>query len=68
MALSNVYPKWLGWIALVLGIAGAGIGMVQAFDGPSEPMTNIIFPIVSILLTVWTLVMGVFMWKKTSAA
>jgi uncharacterized membrane protein len=68
VALSDIYPKWLGWLALVLGIAGAVIGLVQAYEGPSDTLTNVIFPIVSILLTVWVLIIGAFMWKKTSAA
>ena len=68
VALSDIYPKWLGWLALVLGTAGAVIGLVHAYQGPSDLLTNVLFPIVSILLTVWVLVMGVLMWRKTSAA
>ena len=68
VALSEVYQKWLGWLALALGIAAAVIGVIQAFDGPSDTLTNVLFPIVSVLLTVWVLVLGVLMWRKTSAA
>ncbi len=68
VALTDVYHKWLGWAALVLGIAAALIGLVQAYNGPSTLVTNVLFPIVSILLTVWVLVIGVLMWRKAGAA
>ena len=67
VSLSDTYPKWMGWSALALGIAGAVIGVVQAYEGPSDTLTNILFPIVSVLLTLWTGTMGYFMWKKSAA-
>ena len=67
LSMSDNYPKYMGWIALVGGIAGMAIGLTQAYEGPSETLTTILFPIVSVLLTLWVLVMGVFMWKKSSA-
>ncbi len=68
ISLSDTYPKYMGWIALVGGIAGMTIGIVQAYEGPSDTLTNVLFPIVSVLLTVWVFAMGLFMWKKASAA
>ena len=60
VALSDVYPKWLGWAAL--------IGLGEAFSGHSTVLTNILFPMASILLTMWMLVMGVLMWRRAGAA
>ena len=51
----------------MLGIAAAVLGLVQTYEGPSDLVTKILFPIVSILLTVWVLVMGILMWRKTTA-
>jgi len=68
VALSDVYPKGLGWAAVVLGIGAAVLGLVQAYQGPSNVVTNILFPIFSITITLWVLVMGVLMWRKASAA
>jgi hypothetical protein len=59
VALSDVYPKWLGWVALVVGTEGALIGLVQALQWPSVLVTIVLFVVVSILLTIWLLVMGV---------
>ena len=68
VALSDVYPKWLGWAALVFAIGAGLIGLAEAFSGHSPVLTNILFPIASILLTVWMLVMGVLMWRRAGAA
>ena len=68
VALSDVYPKWLGWAALVVGIVAAVLGLIQAYEGPSTLVTNVLFPIASILLTVWVLVMGILMWRRAGAA
>ena len=68
VALSDVYPKLLGWAALVVAIGAALIGLAEAFIGHSSVLTNILFPIASILLTLWVLVMGVLMWRRAGAA
>ncbi len=68
VALSDVYPKWLGWAALVVAIGAGLIGLAEAFSGHSVVLTNILFPIASILLTVWMLVMGALMWRRAGAA
>ena len=64
VALSNEYPQWLGWAAVVGGIGSALVGLVQLYNGPSFLVTNVLFTIFSILLTVWVFVMGILMWRK----
>lgn len=66
IATSDVYPKWLGWVAAVLGVAAALLGFVYAYQGPSALVTNILVPILSILETVWLLVIGVLLWRRTT--
>ena len=68
VALSSVYPKWLGWAALALGIAGVLIGLIQTYQGPTDVVTNVLFPIVATLLTLWGIIVGILMWRKTTAA
>ena len=68
VALADVYPKWLGWAAFALGVAAAVLGLVQTYEGPSDLLTNILFPVVSIFLTVWVFVIGVLMWRRATAA
>lgn len=68
VATSAEYPAWLGWVAAALGIASALLGFVQAYQGPSVLVTNILFPLLSILETIWTLVIGVLLWRRVTAA
>ena len=65
---STGYPKWLGWVAVLASIGSALIGLNQAYRGPSTLVTNVLFPIFSIIITIWVLVMGVLLWRKASAA
>lgn len=68
IAVSDVYPKWLGWVAVVLGTVAALLGLVQASQGTLVPANVVLFAVVSLLITVWLLVMGVFMWRRAGAA
>lgn len=68
VALSDVYPKWLGWVALVVGTGGALVGLVQALQGPSVLVTVVLFVVGFILLTLRVSVMGVLMWRRAGAA
>jgi len=60
VTLTDVYPKWLGCAGLVVGIAVALIGLVQAYNGPSDLVTTILF-------TVWVMVVGALMWRRAGA-
>ena len=64
MVLSSVYPRWMGWVVLVLGIITmvAG-GVIPVFAGPGSA-TMIIFAILSILTTLWALDLGIWVARK----
>lgn len=68
VSTSNAYPKWLGWVAVLAGIGSALIGLRLAYRGPSVFVVNILFPIFSIIITIWVLVMGVLLWLKAGRA
>lgn len=68
VSLSDVYPKWLGWGASVVGTVGIVIGVVQAFNGPSTLVSNVLFGVVAVLLTVWLLVIGGLMWRNSAGS
>ena len=65
---SSVYPKWLGWVAVLASVGSALIGLNQAYNGPSVLVTNILFPIFSIIITIWVFVMGVLLWRRAGRA
>ena len=68
MALSAVYPKGLGWVIIILGVATVVVGVLQGLGGPSKTLTNVLFPIVSILSTLWTLVVGIWITRREMKA
>ena len=64
ISLSTLYPRWMGWIAIVLGVVTIpAIGVPQAIAGPSQTI-DLLFLILSGLTLVWTLVMGFLITRK----
>ena len=57
VSLSTVYPKWLGWAAVVVGAVTVIVGIVRAIDGPGEAL-QLIFLITSLLTLIWFLMVG----------
>ena len=43
-----------------------GVGFCRAFGGPNRWTEEIGFPILAILTLVWTLVLGVLLWKTAA--
>ena len=60
------YPSWLGWTAVLAGALGVVNGTIVYFDGFSTMTDKVLFPISSILFTVWVAVMGYQLWQRTS--
>jgi hypothetical protein len=64
IALGTVYPRWVGWMALVSGAAlmyhGAVVVSYEGF-GPSIP--NLVG---LVLLAVWAFIMAILMWRNSS--
>lgn len=67
VSTSNVYPRWLGWVAVLAGLGSALIGLRLAYRGPSVLVINILFPVFSIIITIWVFVMGVLLWRKAGS-
>ncbi|MCH8338017.1 MAG: hypothetical protein IH858_04095 [Chloroflexi bacterium] len=68
VAFSDNYPRWLGWVAVVLATASLITGFVQAYTGLSVLVTSMLFSSFSSFLTLWLLTMGVLMWRRTRVA
>lgn len=67
-ALSNLYPAWLGWTAAVGGAGGAVSGVVQAYIGEPSTTTTALGIAAPTVITLWLLVMGVLLMRKTGQA
>ncbi|MSQ41375.1 MAG: hypothetical protein EXR55_06975 [Dehalococcoidia bacterium] len=66
--MSRVYPRWLGWLAIVRGVGSSVVGVLQAYNGPSVLLTYRLFPIFAVVVIVWIFIMGVLMWRNAGAA
>jgi hypothetical protein len=67
VAWSRVYPRWLGWMAVVAGAGSMVVGLVQGQVGETNAVTRIpgiIFPTV---ITLWLAWMGVLLLRKARA-
>jgi len=64
IALGTVYPRWVGWIALVSGAALMYHGaVVVSYEGFGPSIANLVG---LVLLGVWTFIMAVLMWRNGS--
>ena len=63
VVLSSAYPKWLGWILLVLSVVIVGIGFPQFFIERSE-VADYIFAVPAGLTSVWALIIGIWMTRR----
>ena len=66
VALSDHYPKWLGWVAAICGVGTVTIGLVQVLYRLSffTLSTNGAF---AGILAVWIIVMSVLLWRRVGA-
>jgi hypothetical protein len=62
MIRSFVYPRWLGWPSLMLGVAGFALGIVQTFNGRESTFN--LFMILYPLTMLWFLVLGIWIARK----
>ncbi len=61
MVRSAVYPRWLGWFGLILGIAGFFLGVIQTFNGRERfNLFMILYP----LTVLWFLAIGIWVARK----
>lgn len=65
--LSSVFPRWLGWPAVVAGVGSVLVGLVQAQVGESTGLTRIATIIFPTIITLWTAVIGILLIRRSSA-
>jgi len=58
VALSDVYPRWLGWVAVT---AGLGAGLIQALAGEPTVASGVLTIIGPTVITLWLAVMGILL-------
>lgn len=64
MARSAVYPRWLGWGAVFLGIGMvAVVGIPKFFMGYTSTLLSV-FGGLALLTTIWMLLTGIWVARK----
>jgi hypothetical protein len=65
VALSNVYPKWMGWIAVAAGCGSIGAAIIQGATGTPTTASRILTIIGPTVITLWTATIGVLLIRKS---
>ena len=63
MVRSAVYPRWLGWVGLIVGITGVSLGVIQTFSERSSTLT-LVYVVLSFVTTLWFLAVGVWVARR----
>ena len=64
---SGLYPRRLGWVAVVAGVGSIVVGIAQAYVGESTGVTKIATVIFPTVITLWLALMGVLLLRKLSS-
>jgi len=67
VALSRIYPRWLGWAAVVAGLASVGAGLIQALVGEPTTASRVLTIFGPTVITLWLLIMGILLLRKVRA-
>jgi hypothetical protein len=65
VARSGIYPSWLGWGAVILGLVAVIVGVMGTLDGASAAFF-VSFTVASGLLTLWVLAIGVLLGRRAA--
>lgn len=63
-AVGDTYPRWLGWIAVIGGAAGAISGVIQAYMGEPTEFSVTIGIAAPTIITLWTVAIGVILLRQ----
>jgi len=62
MVQSGVFPRWLGWFGMIMGVAGILLGITQTFTGRESSL--ILFGVLLYLTILWWVVIGIWVARK----
>lgn len=64
VALSDVYPRWLGWVATSAGVLSVAAGSIQAAVGEPTEASRVLTIIGPTVITLWLLIMGILLLRN----
>jgi hypothetical protein len=62
IAKSALLSRWIGAVGIAVGSVSIAAGVITAYIGFSEPVSNIW----AVTLYLWIIILGIFMWRKTT--
>ena len=68
VARAGTYPRWLGWVAFSAGIGSILAGLIQAMTGEPTVASLILTIIGPTVITLWLVVIGVLLWRRSARA
>jgi hypothetical protein len=68
VAHAATYPRWLGWAAFYAGIGSILAGIIQAVTGKPTVASLILTIIGPTVITLWLVVIGVLLWRRSAGA
>lgn len=63
VVLSERYPRWLGWIAVLAGVLSTIAGTIQAYVGEPTGASRILTIVGPTVITLWLLTMGILLLR-----
>ena len=66
IALDDVYPRWLGWVAVAAGALSVGAGLIQALTGEPTMASRVLTIIGPTVITLWLLYVGILMVRRAT--
>jgi hypothetical protein len=64
VALSDAYPRWLGWVAVAAGVGSIAAGLIQAYAGEPTDASRVLTIIGPTVITLWLLGVGILLLRK----
>lgn len=65
-AVSENYPRWLGWIVVVAGVGGSLSGLIQAYMGEPTPISVAVGIGAPTIITFWVIWVGMLLFSRAS--
>jgi hypothetical protein len=70
LTLSDRFPRWLGWVGIICGLALVLRGIAVAFVGfdlsnPAYLVTSMVASLPVTLLNLWMAVLAILMWRHS---
>jgi hypothetical protein len=60
---SAVYPRWFGWVGLILSNVVVAVGVIQTFTARSTTLT-LVFAVLMLLTALWNLMVGIWVARR----